>query len=59
MLMEDLWRDLSANEEIESASWHEDELRNTESDYVAGKVEVMDWTDAKKQLRSMFKLRHH
>lgn len=53
ILMEDLWRDLSSDD-FESPSWHEDELRKTESDYAAGKVETLDWEDAKRQLRSMF-----
>lgn len=54
ILMEDLWRDLSANDDFDSPSWHEDELQKTEADYAAGKVEILDWEDAKKQLRGMF-----
>lgn len=54
MLMEDLWRDLSASDDVESPSWHEEELRKTETDYADGKIESLDWEDAKKQLRSIF-----
>lgn len=54
MLMEDLWRDLSAMDGFESPSWHEEELRKTEADYRAGKVESLDWDEAKKQLRRQF-----
>ena len=54
MLMEDLWRDLNASGDVESPSWHEEELRQTEADYAAGKIESLDWEDSKKQLRSMF-----
>ena len=54
MLMEDLWRDLSASDDVESPPWHEEELIKTEADYAAGKVESLDWEDSKKQLRSMF-----
>ena len=54
MLMEDLWRDLSASGDVESPSWHEEELRQTEADYAAGKIESLNWEDSKKQLRSMF-----
>jgi len=54
MLMEELWRDLSASDDVESPSWHEEELRKTEVEYAAGKVESLDWEDSKKQLRSLF-----
>ncbi len=51
-IIETLWGDLAADEEsFESPAWHGTELRKTEADFAAGRVEVMDWEDAKKQLR--------
>ena len=54
-LMEAIWEDLSHNDaDFESPSWHQDELRSTEDRLAAGKDEILDWSDAKKQLRRMF-----
>jgi putative addiction module component (TIGR02574 family) len=54
-IIEALWGDLAADEEaFESPEWHADELRKTEADLAAGKVEVLDWEDAKKELRKRF-----
>jgi putative addiction module component (TIGR02574 family) len=51
-IIEALWGDLAANEDsFDSPAWHEGELRKTESEYAAGRVEVMDWEDAKRELR--------
>ena len=52
-LMEALWTDLSRNEaEIESPEWHKQALKETESRLSQGKEEVIDWEDAKRQLRN-------
>jgi len=54
-IIEALWGDLAANEDsFDSPAWHEEELRKTESEYAAGRVEVMDWEEAKRELRKRF-----
>ena len=51
-IIEALWSDLAADDEsFASPTWHEDALRATEADFAAGRIEVLDWEDAKKQLR--------
>ena len=54
-IIEVLWGDLVGGEDsFESPAWHEEELRKTESEYAAGRVEVMDWEEAKRELRKRF-----
>jgi hypothetical protein len=54
-IIEALWSDLAQNEaKFDSPSWHEDELRKTEKDFLEGRVVSLDWEDAKKSLRSTF-----
>ena len=54
-IIETLWSDLAADEEaFESPEWHAEELRKTEAALAAGKVEVLDWEDAKRELRKRF-----
>ncbi len=54
-IIETLWSDLAADEEsLDSPAWHADELRKTETDLAAGRIEVLDWEDAKKELRKRF-----
>lgn len=54
-IIEMLWADVAADEAaFESPAWHEEELRKTEADFAAGKVEVLDWEDAKRELRRRF-----
>lgn len=54
-ILELLWGDLASDEDaFESPSWHEAELRKTDADFKAGKLEILDWEDAKKALRSQF-----
>ncbi len=54
-ILEVLWGDLAADESsFESPPWHETELRQTEKDFKDGEVDVLDWEEAKKQLRSQF-----
>jgi hypothetical protein len=36
-------------------AWHEAELKQTETDYLAGRIEVLDWEIAKRELRRSFK----
>jgi hypothetical protein len=53
-IIETLWSDLVAEEEaFESPGWHEAALRETETDLAAGRVQVLDWEEAKKELRKL------
>ena len=54
-IIEALWSDLAQEEEsFASPAWHEDALREAEAGFAAGQVEVLDWDDAKKELRKRF-----
>ena len=54
-IIEALWSDLAAEEDsFESPAWHEEELKKTETEYAAGRLEVIDWEEAKKELRKRF-----
>lgn len=53
--MEALWADLaSEEEEVESPTWHEGALRETEARYAEGREPAADWTTAKRELRERF-----
>ncbi len=51
-IIELLW---SADDSLPTSSWHEEALRRTEADYQAGRIESLDWEDAKEQLRKRAK----
>lgn len=54
-IIEALWGDLAGDESrLPSPSWHETELKATEDKLLTGEVEVLDWQQAKKELRSRF-----
>ena len=54
-IIEILWGDLVADDgAFASPDWHRDELQQTEADFLAGRAEVLDWEDAKKELRRRF-----
>jgi putative addiction module component (TIGR02574 family) len=54
-IIEALWSDLAADDAaLASPPWHGAALRETASDYAAGKVEAVDWESAKKELRKRF-----
>ena len=54
-IIETLWSDLAGrDEDIAVPSWHGEELRKTEASFLAGKEEVLDWSEAKKELRARF-----
>jgi hypothetical protein len=54
-LMETLWEELSRAEgELESPDWHADELAQTEQRLAEGKEQILDWEEAKKELRRQF-----
>jgi len=51
-LMESLWTALChEEEEIDSPSWHEAVLRQTEQRVAAGEEQVVDWDEAKRRIR--------
>jgi len=51
-IIEALWGDLADDpESFASPAWHEDALHKTESEFAAGRIEILDWEDAKKELR--------
>ncbi len=39
---------------FESPDWHAEELKKTEADLPAGRVSIVDWDAAKKELRKRF-----
>ena len=54
-IIEALWSDLAGDEDaFESPAWHEEELKKTQADYAAGRIEALDWDEAKKELRKRF-----
>ncbi len=53
--IEALWADLAGDEDaFESPACHEEELKKTEADFSAGRIETPNWEDAKKELRKRF-----
>ena len=51
-LMEALWADLSRDEKkLKSPAWHETVLKDREEAFMAGKVTVSDWEQAKKRIK--------
>jgi putative addiction module component (TIGR02574 family) len=55
-IVEALWSDLTDDPEtLECPPWHEDALKQTESEFKAGRIEALDWEAAKKQLRGQAK----
>jgi putative addiction module component (TIGR02574 family) len=54
-IIEVLWGDLAAEDDsFTSPAWHAEELRKTEAEFAAGRIELLDWEDAKKELRKRF-----
>ena len=54
-IIEALWSDLAGDQEaVASPAWHEEALRKTEAEYAAGRIDVLDWDAAKKELRKRF-----
>ncbi|MFH0980445.1 MAG: addiction module protein [Planctomycetota bacterium] len=51
--MEAIWEELSKTD-IESPSWHEDVLKQTEARVAAGEEKLTDWATAKHVLRKRF-----
>jgi hypothetical protein len=54
-VMEAIWEDLSKEaEQVESPDWHREALDETEGRLRAGQESVVDWPEAKKELRKRF-----
>ena len=54
-VMEAIWQDLSGEEEaVQSPSWHGEALLETEERNKVGKEDIIEWRDAKKELRKRF-----
>jgi len=54
-IIEALWGDLVSDEDsLPSLSWHETELVETEKKFLSDSIEILDWQQAKKELRSQF-----
>jgi len=54
-VMEAIWQDLSGEEEaVQSPSWHGEALLETEERHKVGKEDIIEWRDAKKELRKRF-----
>jgi plasmid maintenance system antidote protein VapI len=54
IIMEKIWEDLSKNDtDLKSPSWHQRELQRTEERICAGQEKIMDWEEAKKELRKI------
>ena len=54
-VMEAIWKDLSNEEEqVESPDWHKKILQETECRLSSGQEKIVDWQDAKKELRKRF-----
>jgi hypothetical protein len=54
-VMEAIWEDLSSEDQsMPSPAWHESTLRETEQRVQSGKEQILDWKEAKKELRKRF-----
>ena len=53
--MEALWADLASQEtEVESPLWHREALEETAARLASGAEQVLDWEEAKRQIRKRF-----
>ncbi len=54
-IMEAIWEDLSREDkQVESPEWHREALEETDRRRQSGKESVVDWQEAKKELRKRF-----
>lgn len=54
-IMEAIWEDLSHEAQlVQSPAWHESQLRETEQRIQSGKEHILDWKEAKQELRKRF-----
>ena len=54
-IIEALWGDLVGDESsLPNLAWYKTERQETEEKYLSGTTDVLDWQQAKKELRSQF-----
>ncbi|HBA67580.1 MAG TPA: acyl-protein synthetase [Methylococcaceae bacterium] len=54
-IIEELWSDLVNDEaSLPKLSWHESELKETEEKFQSDGIEILDWRQAKNEIRSRF-----
>jgi len=54
-IMEAIWEDLSKDQEqVESPGWHREALEETDRRRQSGEEAVVDWPEAKRELRKRF-----
>lgn len=54
-VMEAIWEDLSHEDQpVQSPAWHESKLQETEQRVQSGQEQILDWKEAKKELRKRF-----
>jgi len=54
-VMEVLWEDLSSEDQlIQAPAWHQSLLQETEQRVQSGQEKILDWKEAKKELRKRF-----
>ncbi|MCA9498723.1 MAG: addiction module protein [Nitrospira sp.] len=54
-VMEAIWEDLSSEEQsLQSPTWHESALKETEQRVQSGHEQILDWKEAKKELQKRF-----
>jgi len=54
-IMEAIWEDLSADQkQVESPAWHRYALKDTERRVSSGQEEILEWSEAKNELRKRF-----
>jgi hypothetical protein len=54
-VMEAIWEDLSRDDDqIESPDWHHQALQEADQRLRSGQEKILDWDDAKKELRKRF-----
>lgn len=54
-MLEAIWAELSRDDvQVESPTWHEEVLNETEARVAAGRERIVDWQAAKQELRKRF-----
>ena len=54
-VMEAIWEDLSQEDDkVASPAWHQKALQETERRVCTGQEKIIDWHDAKNELRNRF-----
>lgn len=54
-VLEAIWAELSRDDvQVESPTWHEEVLKETEARVAAGQERIVNWQTAKQELRKRF-----